>query len=247
MAEELSIGLKLNEPTFGEAASLSDPTNLSDPANDDTDEQEEDEDAEHEINDDIDELDTDSDDKDYSKIYQRFQQRFVKVYETLHDLFEKEKSQRQSLTYFQQRNNALLKLIQEFDEEGQNRNTVEPHRITLEPLSMESASRISTLIQRVPRLQAKLTPLLKLMNGSELEVEKQHLINLFLNEKIPENINDDLISMETNPQDIESWCRRNYPNLVKLDFKPTDIPVKGLRAEYINSELVLNPEGVIYE
>ena len=240
MAEESSIGLKLNEPTFGEAANLSDPTNLSDPANDDTDEQEEDEDAEHEINDDIDELDTDSDDKDYSKIYQRFQQRFVKVYETSHDLFEKEKSQRQSLTYFHQRNNALLKLIQEFDEEGHNRNTVEP-------LSLESASRISTLIQRVPRLQAKLTPLLKLMNGSELEVEKQHLINLFLNEKIPENINDDLISMETNPQDVESWCRRNYPNLIKLDFTPTDIPVKGLRAEYINSDLVLNLEGVSYE
>lgn len=229
MPEELDIGIKLNHPTFAPVQTFS-PTPASEAANDDTDDQDEEEE----------DIDDDSEDKDYSMIYEKFQKRFNRVYETSHSLFEQEKSQRQSLTYFQQRNNALLKLIEEFDHAGPRRNVVEP-------LSIETATRVSMLIQRVTRLQQKLAPLLRLVGGSEFEVDKQHLINLYINEKIPEEINDDISSIERNPQDIVSWCRRNYPDLVLLDYKPTDIPVKGLRAEYINSELVLDTEGMEFD
>lgn len=165
---------------------------------------------------------------DYSKIYEGLQERFNKVYSISQKLFITEKTQRQTLYYYKRRNDALLDLLCEL-EESDNEETDE-----LVPLSAE---RISHIISTKPELEHILKPVLSLAEGedaSRVQVKDSYNVDLVVNESIPDIVNDELDTVEINPQDTEMWTRRNYAHLVISKFKPVEIRGKGVR-EYINS------------
>ncbi|KAK6456408.1 uncharacterized protein RJT20DRAFT_44361 [Scheffersomyces xylosifermentans] len=179
--------------------------------------------------------------KDYPRIYERYYEKFKKVYAQSNKLFELEKSQRQTLAYYQRKNNALLKLLDEFETAHGNQNLPD----SLEEIfAGRDRSRLEAIVEQAPRLAASLGPLFQLIGGDDeeevpdnkVEVEKHHLINLYINESIPDLINDDSISIQKNPQDPESWTRRHYPNLTTSRFKPVDFPINGLISEYVGHD-----------
>lgn len=153
--------------------------------------------------------------------YKRLQQQFKVGYEISQKLFLEEQDQRQAMAFYQRRNNAMLEVLSKVD--------TQPNSL----ISIDK-SRISKIIEQSPRLSKTLTPLLEFTNESKLD--KLHYVNLFINESLPELINDDLSSIEINPQNIESWIRRQKLQLISKNFKPIDIPATGIHQEYIGHD-----------
>lgn len=198
--------------------------------------------------------------KDYHKIYEKYHDKFKKVYAQSIRLFESEKSQRQTLAYYQRKNQALLRVLEEF--ETANGYKEEPDSVE-QIFAGGDRSRLEKIVQQAPHLASSLGPIFQLIAGEEQDVDdedvdvdedepknskhivetpenlilvqKRHYINLYINETVPDLINDDLISIETNPQDPESWTRRHYPNLTTSKFKPVHFPANGLISEYIGN------------
>lgn len=154
--------------------------------------------------------------KDYAKLFEKYQERFYKVYSVSQKLFQNEVSQRETLSFYQRRNNALIDLLDKF-ESGKQETTASP-----EILSNTDISRIENLISMNPKLQSILSPLLAIDDLLQ-QLKHTHKINLLINEAIPELINDDTSNFELNPQDIEPWVRRHYPNLIISKYKPISI------------------------
>lgn len=154
--------------------------------------------------------------KDYAKLFEKYQERFYKVYSVSQKLFQNEVSQRETLSFYQRRNNALIDLLDKF-ESGKQETTASP-----EILSNTDISRIENLISMNPKLQSILSPLLAIDDPLQ-QLKHTHKINLLINEAIPELINDDTSNFELNPQDIEPWVRRHYPNLIISKYKPISI------------------------
>ncbi|KAK6202919.1 uncharacterized protein RJT21DRAFT_119011 [Scheffersomyces amazonensis] len=179
------------------------------------------------------------DSKNYPKLYQRYLERFKKVYAISQNLFNMERDQRQTLTFYQRRNHLLLKMLQEF--EDANNHTIPSET---EIISGKDRSRIENIAKISPRLQTVLAPLQQLLEDTpDAEVVNQnYLLNLFLTEQIPELINDDLISLEANPQDSEIWTKRHYPHLQSIDFQPLDLPNQGLVHEYAGKDYKLGEQ-----
>ncbi|KAI3405962.1 hypothetical protein KGF56_001181 [Candida oxycetoniae] len=161
-------------------------------------------------NDDPDEID-DKSFEEIQELYIQLQDLFKKKSLELEKTFEEEKAQRMTLAYYLRRNQALLNiLLTQADEQD--------HYIS----TKDQNQRINKIVQTVPRLSNKLKPLLsESIDTSSLN--PNYLINLYLSEKIPELINDDLIQLELNPQGTDAWCRRNYPNLINAHNKPITI------------------------
>lgn len=157
-----------------------------------------------------------SSNKDYAKLFEKYQERFYKVYSVSQRLFQSEVSQRQALSFYQRRNNALIDLLDKFE----SKEPVPP--TTDQALADSDKSRIENLITMNPRLKEVLTPLLAI-DDSQQQFKETHKINLLINEAIPDLINDDMGNFELNPQDIEPWVRRHYPNLVISKYKPLTI------------------------
>lgn len=157
-----------------------------------------------------------SSNKDYAKLFEKYQERFYKVYSVSQKLFQNEVSQRQALSFYQRRNNALIDLLDKFE----SKEPVSP--TTDQVLADSDKSRIENLITMNPRLQEVLAPLLAI-DDSQQQFKETHKINLLINEAIPDLINDDMGNFELNPQDIEPWVRRHYPNLVISKYKPLTI------------------------
>lgn len=157
-----------------------------------------------------------SSNKDYAKLFEKYQERFYKVYSISQKLFQNEVSQRQALSFYQRRNNALIDLLDKFE----SKEPLSP--TTDQVMAGTDKSRIENLIAMNPRLQEVLTPLLAI-DDSQQQFKETHKINLLINEAIPDLINDDMGNFELNPQDIEPWVRRHYPNLVISKYKPLTI------------------------
>lgn len=181
--------------------------------------QEDDEDADGNSNAELNNQQKDT--KDYSKIFEKYQERFNKVYETSQQLFVSERAQRETLNYYQRRNNALLELLNQLED---NENTVEIDDI----LNDNDKSRIENIIEMNPNLKTLLDPLLHLEKGN-VQLKRSYKINLFLQESIPELVNDDIDLIESNPQSSDTWIRRNHPNLVISKYKPIDLKPSGIR------------------
>lgn len=177
--------------------------------------------------------------KDYPKIYEKYQERFRKAYAKSQELFEMERNQRLTMSYYHRRNQALLGLIAEL-EAGEN------DEITFPPIESD---RIKKIMEVAPRLKSTLEPLIELQeknnnqDDKSKEVRKSHYLNLYHIEKIPDMINDDIIHAEINPQELEPWCRRHYPNLVSSKYKPLTIQTLSMNSEYTGTDFPLLIDG----
>lgn len=164
---------------------------------------------------------------DYNKIYDGLQERFNKVYSISQKLFVTEKTQRQTMYYYKRRNDALLDLLSEMEEE-----------IEIDDLPMTiDGDRISQIISDNPDLTEILSPVSEMASGQDpatIKMKDSYNVDLAVVEAIPDIVNDELDTVEVNPQDTEMWTRRNYAHLVLSKFKPVEIRGKGVR-EYINS------------
>lgn len=164
---------------------------------------------------------------DYNKIYEGLQERFNKVYSISQKLFVTEKTQRQTMYYYKRRNDALLDLLSEMEEESETDDL---------PMTIDG-DRISQIISDNPDLTEILTPILEMASGQDpatIKMKESYNVDLAVVEAIPDIVNDELDTVEVNPQDTEMWTRRNYAHLVLSKFKPVEIRGKGVR-EYINS------------
>ncbi|SGZ56708.1 CIC11C00000001448 [Sungouiella intermedia] len=164
---------------------------------------------------------------DYSKIYDALQERFNKVYSISQKLFVTEKTQRQTMYHYKRRNDAILDLLNELEDDEE---------ISDEPLSIDE-DKISQIIAAKPDLADVLDPVMKIASGQDpatIKVKDSYNVDLAVIEAIPDMVNDELDTVEVNPQDTEMWTRRNYAHLVLSKFKPVEIRGKGVR-EYINS------------
>lgn len=170
---------------------------------------------------------------DYTKLFQNYQDKFNKVHATSIELFDAEADQRQTLYYYQRRNNAILKLLQ----------NQEAEKLDNPELDLQ---RIQNLIAQLPRVGRNLTQVTSILSGvADVPIDRSHLLNLYVNESIPELLNDDLSSIEVNPQDINSWTRRNYPSLVESTFRPVYVPSEGLMSGYHGGDVKVLNERVI--
>ncbi|ODV81246.1 uncharacterized protein CANTADRAFT_36284, partial [Suhomyces tanzawaensis NRRL Y-17324] len=151
----------------------------------------------------------------FRNLYHQYKHQFKTAHDKSAELFSAEKAQRQALYYFQRRNNALLRILEEY-------NKVEDH-LDLESNAFDD-EKIVRIAHTAPRLSHILKPILDLQRGQSIDVDRAHLVNLLVHETIPELINDDLLTIETNPQDPDNWCRRNVPNLVTAKFRPIKLP-----------------------
>lgn len=171
----------------------------------------------------------DIDDCDYSKIYEELQEKFNKVFAVSQKLFITDKTQRQTLYYYKRRNDALLDFLAEVD----NQETAN------EPFEIDN-DRLTNLISLAPNLAQILSPLQKLSSHEAPEsIQLKELLHadLPVYEMVPDTVNDELDTVEVNPQDTDMWIRRNYAHLVISKFKPLDIRGKGVR-EYIDAPAV---------
>lgn len=163
------------------------------------------------------------DETDYPKLFEKYQERFHLAYSNSQKLFNIEQAQRETLNYYHRRNIAILDLLLNFEKKESEDFLSEPDR-----------NRLENVIQMNPKLKKHLAPLLN--DFDKESVSKNHKIDLFVTENIPELISDDLKGFEVNPQDIDSWCRRHYPNLVISKFRPLNL--KPIGVDVADKELV---------
>lgn len=155
---------------------------------------------------------------DYSAEYARLHNKFKVLYQVSHKVFIEEQQQRQTLAFLKRRNNALLDLL---------------HKVDDTPATTDD-DKIQRIIDRTPKLAKLLTPLLSLNENTI--IDKSHFINCFIDEAVPDLLNDDISPLEINPQDFESWINRQKTTLTSLNFSEIDISHLGLYLEYIGTD-----------
>ncbi|CCE88611.1 Piso0_001383 [Millerozyma farinosa CBS 7064] len=153
--------------------------------------------AEKELNMSIKEL------KDYSLVFDKYKEKFNKAYSLSQKLFDAERASRQTLSYYYRRNNAILDLLDDFGDSAESSNI---------PDGVDQ-DRLKNIIEMNPKLRKPLSELLK-VNENSSTLSKQRYIHALVTESLSEFINDDITHLEMNPQDIEFWIRRNYPQLI---------------------------------
>lgn len=173
--------------------------------------------------------------EDLSSVYELYKRRFQNAYTKSIQLFEHEQAQRQTLYYYQRRNNAILGILDAYEESSGNQKTQ-----VQDPVS--EIAKIDQILARSPVLAPELSKVKALLSQSESDISglllrKRHLLDLYINESVPELINDDVASHENNPQSIHSWAKRNYPDLISVNFKPINFTTEGLAKEYIGNDL----------
>lgn len=165
------------------------------------------------------------DESDYSKIYEDLQEKFNKAFALSQKLFITDKTQRQTLYYYKRRNDAILDFLTDVDDDG------------IEQLFEIDNERLANLVAMSPDLAQILSPLQQISSNEAPEtVLLKELIHadLPVYEMIPDTVNDELDTVEVNPQDTDMWIRRNYAHLVISKFKPLEIRGKGVR-EYVDA------------
>lgn len=165
------------------------------------------------------EVDEADETEDCAKLFEQYQERFNRAFAISQKLFITERAQRQTLKFYQRRNNALLDILTRVEDTPS------------EEFGAADATRIANLIDLNPKLKDSLEPLLHLDDASAT-VKASYPVSMLLHELIPELISDDLDIIETNPQESESWVRRNIPNLVISKFSPIELKPTGAREVY---------------
>lgn len=150
------------------------------------------------------------------KIYEIYQKRFKSSIKKSNKLFESLRNQNTTLSYYQRRNQSLLTILQDIEQQQQ-----EEEQKNKEDNGDELMNRMKKIIEKMPRCKDSLIPFVELFENEK--INKNKLIDLYVIEKIPDLINDDLVKLQTNPQNIENWCIRNNPNLINLNYKPLTI------------------------
>ena len=150
------------------------------------------------------------------KIYQIYQKRFKLSIKKSNKLFESLRNQNTTLSYYQRRNQSFLTILQDIEQQQQ-----EEEQKNKEDKGDELMNRMKKIIEKMPRCKDSLIPFIELFENEK--INKNKLIDLYVIEKIPDLINDDLVKLKTNPQNIENWCIRNNPNLINLNYKPLTI------------------------
>lgn len=171
------------------------------------------------------------DDTDYGKVYEELQLHFHEVYTVSQRLAVTEKAQRQTLYSYRRKIDALLDYMAEL--EGRDEEPIE------QPLDLDSR-RIEEILQKKPELKLTLEPLLQIAQNelpANIKFKKSYNANLAVDELIPDIRQDELDTVEVNPQETEMWVRRNYPHLVVSKFKPVEIRGKDVR-EYNDPNLL---------
>lgn len=158
---------------------------------------------------------------DLEQEFKNLLERFKAGYEISQKLFLEEQDQRQTLAYYQRRNNALLEMLSKFESQSNL------------PTSIDD-TRINKIIEQSSRLSKILTPLINF--NHETKIDRLHYVDVFINETIPEQINDDLSGIEINPQSLESWIQHQKFDLISKNMKPIDIPATGIHSEYIGHD-----------
>lgn len=165
---------------------------------------------------------------DYNQIYELLQARFNKSYALSQKLFVTEKTQRQTLYHYKRRVNALLDVLR--DIEGESAANID------EPLNIDH-DRLALLVTWQPELKECLQTALDISDGSmtpsQIPLKRSYGVNLAVDEMIPELPNDELDTIELNPQDTDMWIRRHFLHLVVSKFRPAEIRAKGVR-EYVD-------------
>ncbi|XP_062811883.1 uncharacterized protein PRCAT00005208001, partial [Priceomyces carsonii] len=146
---------------------------------------------------------------DYPKLFEKYQERFSKAYTISQKLFDIEKAQRETLSFYKRRNNAIIDTLCEMEEKDATSSLNKDKNSQITEIDK---SRIENIISLNPRVSKYLSYVLN--ESEDFKVSKSKEINLLINESIAELSQDDLINQEINPQDVESWCRRHYQNLV---------------------------------
>lgn len=162
---------------------------------------------------------------DYNRVYADLQEKYHLAYSRSQKLFVTEKAQRKTLYHYKRRINAILDLLADSENE------------TLPDPGID-ADRISAVIQKEPALEKHLSLVLKIAAGEDektIPLKPSSLIDLAVNEMIPELTNDELDTVEMNPQDTDMWTRRNFSNLVISKFRPAVVNAKGVRDYYEES------------
>ncbi|CCG23045.1 hypothetical protein CORT_0D01970 [Candida orthopsilosis Co 90-125] len=172
------------------------------------------------------------------QLYHTLQDRFKAVSTELSKTYEEEQNQRKTLSYYQRRNQAILNILEYLeDATTANGNASD---------SFDTA-RVKQIVEKVPRLAKKLSPLIQDASPSNTPISSSLLLNAYLMDHIPDLIDDDLASIEINPQSIESWCRRNQAtistNLVPGGIKPVTIEMLKRLNEYNGVEFDLGVDG----
>lgn len=166
------------------------------------------------------------DDTDYGKVYDELQLQFYEVYNVSQRLAVTEKVQRQTLYSYRRKIDALLNYMAEL--EGRDEESIE------EPLALDS-KRIEEILQRKPGLRKTLTPFLQIAQNElpeNIKFKKSYNANLAVEELIPDIRQDELDTVEVNPQETEMWVRRNYPHLVVSKFRPVEVRGKDVREHH---------------
>ena len=186
----------------------------------------------------IDSLDLDQQSsEELHKIYEIYQNRFKSSMKKSNKLFESLQNQTFTLSYYYRRNQSLLTVLDELEHEQQEEGEEEEEDdIGDDDIGDDLMERMKKIIERMPRCKNSLIPFIKLFENQK--INKNELIDLYLLEKIPDLINDDLVKLQTNPQSIENWCIRNNPNLINLNYKP--ITIDNLQDYNSGTEYLLN-------
>lgn len=175
-------------------------------------------------------------DVDYAKIHEALLEEFNTAYEKSQTLVVTEKTQRQALYYYQRRNQALLDLLAEFDEDDSWLDEDE------DAFWKRSSERVEKIVEQDPLLQPSLQPVMDIASrtrDSIIFLKRTARLDLAVAEMVPELHYDELDPVETNPQDIEMWTRRNYSHLVTSKFRPFEIKARGVR-DYLDQAGVNN-------
>lgn len=184
------------------------------------------------------------------QLYHTLQDRFKTVSSELSKTYEEEQNQRKTLSYYQRRNQAILNVLECF--ENTSTLTTTNNNTTSTPLDTFDADRIRRIVAKVPRLAKTLSPLMQQhqqqeASPSNIPISSNLLLNAYLIENVPDLIDDDLTSIEINPQSIESWCRRNQhtigTSLVTGASKPVTIKMLKRLNEYSGVEFDLGVDG----
>lgn len=143
------------------------------------------------------EPETDGDSCDYYALLEQLQKQFSESYGKSIELYEAEQAQRQTMYFYQRRNNAVLEVLNDMQGE-----------VDADIMSRTS-NRIENIIQMNPHLRQVLEPLV----NENATLSNAHKLNMYMHEGIPEIPHEGLEHYERNPQDLEPWACRHIPRV----------------------------------
>ncbi|RCK60572.1 hypothetical protein Cantr_07989 [Candida viswanathii] len=160
-------------------------------------------------------------------LYEAYQARFKSSITQSQRLFESLRNQNFTLAYYHRRNQSLLTVLDELEDKKKELG---------DGTGDDLLDRMQKVVEKMPRCKDALIPFIELFENGK--VAKNELVNLYMLEKVPDLVNDDLVKLQTNPQSIENWCIRNNPNLINLNYKP--ITIDNLQDYNGGTEYLLN-------